>query len=103
MRALRDDVAASLPNHRVIHAFLNQEPRLEAAVETLVAEGCVAIRVLPVLVFIGRHMAHDVPTEITRLRERHPGVSLELDPYLFRQPGFSALLADSLRQPESRP
>jgi sirohydrochlorin cobaltochelatase len=102
MRALRDEIAASLPGHRVAHAFLNQEPRLEAAVADLAREGCATVRVLPVLVFTGRHMAQDVPAEIDRLRTRHPAVAIELDPYLFRQPGFSALLTDSLRKPESR-
>jgi sirohydrochlorin cobaltochelatase len=86
----------------VAHAVLNQEPRLEAAVADLAREGCATVRVLPVLVFTGRHMAQDVPAEIDRLRTRHPAVAIELDPYLFRQPGFSALLTDSLRKPESR-
>jgi sirohydrochlorin ferrochelatase len=100
MRALRDEIAARLPGQRVAHAFLNQDPRLESAVEDLIRQGCAAVRVLPVLVFTGRHMAHDVPAEIARLRERHPDVVLELDPHLFRQAGFAALLADSLRTPE---
>lgn len=103
MRALRGQVAARLPGQRVVHAFLNQEPRLEAAVEDLIHQGCAAVRVLPVLVFTGRHMAHDVPTEIARLRSRHPDVAIGLDPYLFRQSGFADLLADSLRTPESLP
>lgn len=103
IRALRDLLLAKLSGHRVAHAFLNQEPRLESSVERLVDEGCGAVRVLPLLVFTGRHMAKDVPAEIARLRARHPAVPIELDPYLFRLPGFADLLATTLRSPESRP
>jgi sirohydrochlorin cobaltochelatase len=103
MRDLRDQLGASLPDHRVAHAFLNQDPRLESAVEKLIAEGCGAIRVLPLLVFTGRHMSKDAPAEIERLRARHPSVRIDLEPYLFRLPGFSALLAKAACNPESRP
>ncbi|HEX2613524.1 MAG TPA: CbiX/SirB N-terminal domain-containing protein, partial [Fibrobacteria bacterium] len=68
MRDLRDRLGASLPGHRVAHAFLNQDPRLESAVEKLIGEGCGAVRVLPLLVFTGRHMSKDAPAEIERLR-----------------------------------
>jgi sirohydrochlorin cobaltochelatase len=95
-------LAAENPGLRVAHAFLNSEPKLEAAVASLVAEGCTTIRVLPLLVFIGRHMIDDVPTELERLRDLHPTVTFSLDPYLFRLPGFSALLAATLNAPPTQ-
>ena len=96
MKSLRDALGAQLADHRFTHAFLNQEPRLEAAIERLVGAGCPVVRVLPLLVFTGRHMMHDVPAEIERLRALHPGTTLEIEPHLFRLPGFSALLARTL-------
>lgn len=101
IKALCTALAETSPTRRFAHAFLNQEPRLETAVESLVAEGCGRIQVLPLLVFTGRHMIEDVPAEISRLRARHPGVRLDLEPYLFRLPGFAALLADTLNTPSA--
>lgn len=97
IKALCASLAAASPDRRHAHAFLNQEPKLETAVEALVAAGCTRIRVLPLLVFTGRHMIEDVPAEIGRLRDLHPGVLFELEPYLFRLPGFADLIADTLR------
>jgi sirohydrochlorin cobaltochelatase len=96
IKALCSKLASASPDRRYAHAFLNQEPKLEAAVDSLLAAGCTQIRVLPLLVFTGRHMIEDVPAEIDRLRTKHPGVQIELDPYLYRLPGFTDLIAQTL-------
>jgi sirohydrochlorin ferrochelatase len=101
IKALGDALARALAARRFTHAFLNQDPKLEAAVDALRGEGCSHIRVLPLLVFTGRHMTEDVPAEIARLRRLHPTLTLELDPYLFRLPGFSDLLVRALSQPSA--
>lgn len=85
---------------RFAHAFLNQEPRLESAAETLVAAGCTHVRILPLLVFTGRHMIDDVPAALDALRARHPGVAFALEPHLYRLPGFSDLIANVARSTE---
>lgn len=102
IRELCARLASADPGRRFEQAFLNQEPKLETAAARLVAAGCTEIRVLPLLVFIGRHMIEDVPAELERLRGLHPDVAFSLEPYLFRQPGFAPLLADALRSSESR-
>lgn len=99
IQALCAQLAFDLPDWRFAHAFLNQEPRIADAAETLVAGGCTRIRVLPLLVFTGRHMIEDVPAEIEKLRKLHPGIVFSLDPYLFRLHGFSGLLAEALKHP----
>jgi sirohydrochlorin cobaltochelatase len=98
IRELCAALVAVAPDRCFAHAFLNQEPGLDVAVNALIAAGCHHIRVLPLLVFTGRHMIEDVPAEIARLRALHPAVSIELEPHLFRLPGFSALLADTLNK-----
>lgn len=107
MRALSERLAAALPGRLLAPAFLSSEPGLGEAVETLVARGCTSVRVLPLLVFTGRHMAHDVPAELERLRALHPGVTFTLEPHLYRLPGFAALLAarlhDAIPAQESSP
>ncbi len=96
IKALCATLASATPDRRFAYAFLNQEPKLEPAVDRLVDAGCTVIRVLPLLVFIGRHMIDDVPAELDRLRARHPGVTFELEPYLYRLPGFADLIAKTL-------
>ncbi len=99
IQALCARMAIDLPDWRFAHAFLNQDPRIEAAAETLVSGGCKRIRILPLLVFTGRHMIEDVPAELEKLRVTHPDVEFTLDPYLFRQHGFAGMLADALKHP----
>lgn len=95
---------ASAPSGMLIrHAFLNQEPKLDAAVQALVDAGCTQITILPLLVFIGRHMIDDVPEALERLRAHHPAVTFRLEPHLFRLPGFSDLIAHTLTRTQSSP
>jgi sirohydrochlorin cobaltochelatase len=103
IRELCAGLASAHPDRRFAHAFLNQEPKLETAVAALVDAGCTRITVLPLLVFIGRHMIDDVPAELDRLRARHPAVTFDLEPYLFRLPGFSDLISHTLNRPGHAP
>ena len=102
IQALKADLAATAPDWRITHAFLNQEPTLEAAVAELANAGCARIRILPLLVFTGKHILEDVPREIARLQALHPTVHFECEPHLFRLPGFSALLTDALKETASQ-
>lgn len=91
-------MAEASPETRFEHAFLNQEPSLAAAVDLLVKEGCDTIRVMPLLVFTGKHLLEDVPSEIARLQALYPHVRLERTSHLFRLPGFPELLTASLNR-----
>lgn len=72
VRALRPDLAVSV-------AFLElMQPGLEAAVDTLAAQGCTAIRVVPVFLGQGGHTREDLPAAVERVRAKHPRVALEL-------------------------
>lgn len=97
IRALVAALSLAEPEWRFAHAFLNQEPSLEAAVGGLAKAGCSVIRVLPLLVFTGKHVREDIPNEIERLRGIHPFIHFELEPYLSRLPGFSSLVLEGLR------
>jgi sirohydrochlorin ferrochelatase len=102
LRTLADQLTAASPESRFEIAFLNQEPVLQTAVDTLVESGCTSIRILPLLVFVGKHILEDVPAEIQRLQEQYPHVRFEREPHLFRLPGFSALLTAVLKSPASQ-
>lgn len=105
IRELSADLSARFagapPARRVAHAFLNQEPRLETAAEALVAAGCTRVRIVPLLVFTGRHLIDDVPAALDALRARHPGVVFSLTPHLYRLPGFSDLIAETANTAEA--
>ena len=95
--ALKAELASAAPEWRFAHAFLNQEPSIATAVDALAAAGCTAIRVLPLLVFTGKHILEDVPGEIDRLREVYPAIRFERTPHLFKLPGFPALFTNALK------
>ena len=79
-------------------AFLNQEPRLDQAVENLREKGCTEIRVLPLLVFKGKHTLEDIPNQVAALRLKYPDVNLELELYLSRLAGFNEMLLHTLQK-----
>ena len=94
--ALESELASTAPDWHFTHAFLNQEPGLEAAVEKLAKARCTLIRVIPLLVFTGKHILEDIPAEIERLRALYPFFDFELEPHLSRLPGFTGILLDAL-------
>src|SRR3954466_14597007 len=98
LKELCRHLSEARPDRRFTPAFLNQEPKLEQAVEALLAQGCNPIRVLPLLVFKGKHLLEDVPRQIAVLRSRHPGLSLELEPHLSILPGFGEILLAALEK-----
>ena len=98
IRNLAAEMGATSPEWRLTHAFLNQEPKLDSAVAALAAEGVLRIKVLPLLVFTGKHILEDVPQEIETLRARHPSIQFELAPHLSRLSGFTGIIADVLKE-----
>ncbi len=72
VRAMRPDLVVSL-------AFLEtMQPSLGEAVDGLVAQGCVAIRIVPLFLGQGGHVREDLPAMVERVRSRHPGIALEM-------------------------
>lgn len=70
---------AERPGLAVRLAFLEiMDPDLDAAVDDLAAQGCTAIRVVPVFLGQGGHVREDLPAAVARVRERHPGIAIAL-------------------------
>src|SRR6516225_10024 len=75
-------------------AFLElMAPTLEAA--ALVARGCTHVAVVPAFLGMGGHVRRDVPAQLARLRDAHPGVAWTLHPALGETPHVIAALADA--------
>jgi len=92
LRELCRNLAESKKDLRFEIAFLNQEPKLEHAFEKLVSQGSFQVRIVPLLVFTGRHLREDIPNQIKELRSIRPDVKIELEPHLYRLPGFADVL-----------
>jgi sirohydrochlorin cobaltochelatase len=70
VRTERPEVAVRL-------AFLEfMEPDLAAAADELAAQGCLAIRVVPVFLGQGGHVREDLPAALARIRARHPRIAI---------------------------
>jgi sirohydrochlorin ferrochelatase len=61
------------PNRFVQGAFLEiAEPGIEKGLEACVAQGAVAVYILPMMFFAGRHAKEDIPRFIEDAKSRHP-------------------------------
>jgi sirohydrochlorin ferrochelatase len=79
----------------VRHAFLElAEPGIEQAIDRLAADGATAITVLPYFLAAGNHVREDIPALLDRGRARHPGVAIEMRPYLGTHAGVVDLLLE---------
>ncbi len=96
IRELCATLSESKPGWRFEHAFLNQEPKLDQAVNALISLGCKHIQILPLLVFKGKHILEDIPNSVEGLRTQHPEVVFQLQPYLCRLAGFKDLILKEL-------
>lgn len=91
--AIADAVAQRLPDVRVDVAYVDvQEPRLDAVVDRLVAEG-LSVVVVPVLLTLGFHTEVDVAEAVAA----HPGRVVSTGP-LGPDPRLEAALIDRLRE-----
>ena len=79
--SIRDQVASSRPDLSVEVAFLeSMTPQLGDCVAKLAASGHERIAVAPVFLALGGHLKHDLPRLVDGIRERHPGIAIEILP-----------------------
>jgi len=84
------------PETRVSLAFLElMTPSLENAAAELAALGCQRIDVVPAFLGMGGHVRRDVPVQLARLRDAHPGVAWTLHAALGETPHVISALADA--------
>lgn len=83
IRKLQRRVAQQRPDLTVEVAFLElAEPLLPEAIEKLASSQYTRIAIVPVFLAQGGHLKNDVPRLLGELRERFPGITLELWPAL---------------------
>jgi sirohydrochlorin cobaltochelatase len=86
MDAVAHEMRQQAPDTTVCCAFLElTSPSLSEAVDALVQEGHRAIRIVPMFLGVGRHAREDLPALCAELRQRHPGLWLDLQPAIGEQ------------------
>ena len=93
-----DAVAAEMlrqaPQTTVRCAFLElMSPDLPETVDALVSEGHCSVRIVPMFLGIGLHAREDLPELVASLRQRHPGLQLDLQPAIGEQPELTRSMA----------
>ena len=82
------------PGARVQCAYLElTTPDLATAADTLVAQGCRSITVLPMFLGTGRHAREDLPVLLAKLREHYPSVHFIQQPAIGEMASVSDLMA----------
>ena len=82
------------PRSRVAIAFLEfMPPDLVTAGNTLAAQGCLAVDVVPLFLGAGGHVRKDIPVLMARLRAEHPQVQWTLRQAIGESPAVIAAMA----------
>jgi sirohydrochlorin cobaltochelatase len=67
-------------------------PTLPDAAAEAVRDGVTTLRVLPLFLSAGAHVAQDVPAQAEEARRRHPSLNLEVLPPIGEDPRFVTLM-----------
>ena len=77
VRKLAQQIQGQGQFQQVLVAFMEcNHPSIEEGAQQLIASGASTIIVVPYLLHPGRHLVLDVPAQLRRVREQHPGVTL---------------------------
>jgi sirohydrochlorin cobaltochelatase len=88
-RILQDD-----PGARVVCAYMElATPDLHTAAAGLVADGALAIRIVPLFLGMGKHAREDLPLQLETLRKAWPHIDFSLARIVGEEPELVELLA----------
>jgi sirohydrochlorin cobaltochelatase len=80
-------VRAQQPRWLVVTAYLElMAPDLAGAAASLQQSGCNRIHIVPLFLGSGAHVKRDLPLQVQRLREQHPGIEWSLHPAIGEHP-----------------
>ena len=72
------------------------EPSILNAVDRCVQQGATHISILPYFLSAGRHVQHDIPSEINNAKAVHPDISMVLLPHIGGSPRMIELVRGSV-------
>lgn len=78
--AIRDAIRSRRPEMPIVLAYLEvMAPALDEAIDSLAAQGAVAITVFPLFMAQGGHLKQDVPRILDAIRAAHPNIPIALE------------------------
>jgi sirohydrochlorin ferrochelatase len=72
-------------------------PSLTEAVEKAIGEGAGRIVVAPYFLYMGNHVARDIPEELDGIRALHPGVEMVMSAHLGMHPKLAEIVLERIR------
>ena len=91
---IRSRVRSSRPEYPIELAYLElMSPTLEEAIESLVAQGALAITVFPLFMAQGGHLKQDLPRILDAIRANHPHIPIALEPPIGEVPEIIEAIA----------
>lgn len=98
--ALRDvaGLVKDMGGLEVIPAYLQfREPSLGQAIEAAVAEGADKIVVMPYFLYMGNHVAKDIPEELDMMRAKYPEVEMVMTEHLGAHPKLAEIAIERIK------
>jgi len=71
-------------------------PSLTTAVEQAIAGGADRVVVVPYFLYLGNHVARDIPEELDALRAAHPGVEITMTEHLGAHPKLAEIVLERI-------
>ncbi|MBT1071169.1 sirohydrochlorin chelatase [Pelotalea chapellei] len=78
------------------------EPNIQQGIDACVARGVQRILLMPYFLFMGAHVQHDLPEEITEARKRHPGLIMEMGEHLGAHRKLAEIEAERINEALNR-
>jgi sirohydrochlorin cobaltochelatase len=97
--SLERDLRGELGDDRVRLAYMEfVGPTLLDAASEAARDGIGTLRVLPLFLSAGAHVAHDIPAQAAEARARHPELEIDVLPPIGENPRFVALVQAVTRE-----
>ena len=74
------------------------EPTLVEIAAVAVSGGCTRLRLLPLFLAGGAHVANDIPRIVGEVKQAHPTLEIEVLPPVGEDPRFAALLREIAKE-----
>lgn len=71
------------------------EPSIPDGIQGCIDAGATEVVVVPYFLSAGRHVAEDIPAEVKIKQDQHPGIRIEIAPYLGAADEVAGLLINS--------
>ncbi len=92
--SIRERVRASRPEYPIEIAYLeHMQPTLDEAIDSLAAQGALAVTVFPLFMAQGGHLRHDLPRILEAIRRSHPHMPIALEAAIGDVPEVLAAIA----------